>query len=213
MASNDDREEVLARIRAALKTPALRPPAAPGHSVFPPADPDQTASFRLHCKNNLVECIVTASSSETADALLNVLASLPPGEVFAEDSAEFRHLLANLERSVQWSSGGPPNEAAQATITHCEALVAMTGTIVVSSECGGRGGSVVAPVHLIVAKTSQMVADLDAAFSRLNQSGAPGRNSFIGFITGCSRTADIEKILVIGAHGPRRVVVVLETDQ
>lgn len=210
--SNGSREAVLARIREALKTPAHRPAPAQNSPIFQPANPDMIGSFRLQCRSNLVDCLLTASRSETVDALNQVLASLPAGEVFAQDSTELRELLADCHCSLRWSCQGAANEAAQVTITHCEALVASTGTIVVSSQNGGRGGSVVAPVHVVVAKASQLLPDLDSAFSHLGHIGMPPRNSFIGFITGCSRTADIEKILVIGAHGPKRVVVILEQD-
>lgn len=209
--ASGSREAVLARIRAALKAPAIRVPAAVDKPVFPKAAPDLVATFRLQCKANLVECFVTTNHSDSAATLQEVLSALPDGGVFVQDSADLRDALGRWGGSVRWSSEEAVQESAQATITHCEALVAATGTIVVSSACAGRGGSVVAPVHVVMASESQIIPDLDATFSRLNQTGTPLRNSFIGFITGCSRTADIEKILVIGAHGPRRVIVILET--
>lgn len=68
-----------------------------------------------------------------------------------------------------------------------------------------------APVHIVVATIDQLVPGLDEAFARLRASGAVEKNSMLCLITGSSRTADIEKIIVMGAHGPRRVVVVLAT--
>lgn len=208
---NGSREAILARVRTALKTPSVRPSAPLRSPVFAAAELDPVESFRLHCKTNLVDCLVTSSSAESASALLQVVSSLPAGQIFAQDSSELHTFLADCARPVQWSNSGGPHESSLATITHCEALVASTGSIVVSAQSGGRGGSVVAPVHVVVANTSQLVPDLDTAFEHLQGSEAPQVNSFIGFITGCSRTADIEKILVIGAHGPRRVVVILQT--
>jgi L-lactate dehydrogenase complex protein LldG len=210
MYAKGSREAVLTRIRSALKTTAAQPSPALHSPVFAQSELNPVESFRLHCKNNLVQCIVTADSAETASALLQVISSLPAGQIFAQDSSELRRMLADCGRPVQWSHSAGPDERSLATITHCEALVASTGTIVVSSETGGRGGSVVAPVHVVVASSSQLVPDLEAAFEHLVRTDSPQRNSFVGFITGCSRTADIEKILVIGAHGPRRVIVVLQ---
>jgi L-lactate dehydrogenase complex protein LldG len=69
---------------------------------------------------------------------------------------------------------------------------------------------VVAPVHIVIAHERQLVADVDTAMRKVQAEKLPQKNSFIGLITGCSRTGDIEKLLVIGAHGPRRVVVLLE---
>ena len=114
-------------------------------------------------------------------------------------------------RAIRWSSEGGPAEASQATITCAEALVAQTGSVFVSASCGGRGASVVAPVHIVVATIDQLVAGLDEAFARLRDLGAAAKNSMLCLITGSSRTADIEKIIVMGAHGPRRLVVVLAT--
>jgi L-lactate dehydrogenase complex protein LldG len=86
--------------------------------------------------------------------------------------------------------------------------VAQTGSILTSSECGGRGASIVPPCHIVYGHGSQIVPDIAAALARA-QSEITGA-SYVGLISGSSRTADIEKILVQGAHGPRRLVVILE---
>ncbi len=97
--------------------------------------------------------------------------------------------------------------------TECEALVAQTGSVVVSSRtCGGRGISVLPPHHVVVAKMSQLVADLPEAFHQLKVRYEGNYPSMISFITGPSRTGDIERILVLGAHGPKRVTVLLMED-
>jgi L-lactate dehydrogenase complex protein LldG len=64
----------------------------------------------------------------------------------------------------------------------------------------------------VVGRLSQLVPDLEAALAEVRARGIDGTNSFACFITGSSRTADIEKILVLGAHGPRRLILVLRTD-
>jgi len=69
---------------------------------------------------------------------------------------------------------------------------------------------VIAPCHIVYATTAQLVPDLAAALDRVSQEGMLDRNSFACVISGSSRTADIEKILVQGAHGPRRLVVILQ---
>ena len=85
----------------------------------------------------------------------------------------------------------------------------MTGSVLVSSAgCGGRGASVVAPCHIVVAHAGQLVLDLEAALARAGQIAFD--NSYVGLISGSSRTADIEKRLIIGVHGPRRLVVIIE---
>jgi L-lactate dehydrogenase complex protein LldG len=92
------------------------------------------------------------------------------------------------------------------SITGCDALVARTGSIVLSSaQQQGRTASVYAPVHICIAYTSQLVADVDNALSLLQVNHPKGLPSLISFAGGPSRTADIEKTLVTGVHGPREV--------
>ncbi len=137
----------------------------------------------------------------------------PAGEIFAQDAPELRALATAFQdgRPLRWSSEGPPNEASQATITLCEALVAQTGSVLVSSANGGRQATVIAPVHIVFARLNQLVPDLEAVFARIYERGIASKNSYVCLITGSSRTADIEKILIMGAHGPRRLIVVLQT--
>ncbi len=207
-ANAGSREEILARVRAAVKTAAPKRAAVSSAAIFPPVQ-DAMARFQAECKANLMEVIMTADTAATAVALGQVLASLPAGEVYAQDAPALRHLMASADgRSVRWSSQGAPAESSQATVTLCEALVAMTGSVLVSSGCGGRGASVVAPCHIVVARADQLVPDLEAALARA--SAIAPQHSYVGLITGSSRTADIEKLLVIGAHGPRRLVVIVQ---
>jgi L-lactate dehydrogenase complex protein LldG len=214
-AENPARERILARIRNGLLTPTA------GHAadmstrrtaakVFAPIT-DALDRFQKECAENNTEFIVTRDAKGSAKAVADVLASLPEGEVFVQDTSELRRLAKTWQpgRTIRWSSEGAPAETSQATITLAECLVAQTGSIFVSSKCGGRGASVIAPVHIVVASLGQLVPDLDAAFARLREHGTASQDSFVCLITGSSRTGDIEKILVMGAHGPRRLVIVL----
>jgi len=209
-AENLGRERILERIRTALREPAPRRPGAPGKSIFVPvADPLER--FQQECAANITECVVTPDLPASARAIRDVLAALPPGPIFVQDTPDLRRLSVDwqYDRSLQWSSEGAPQESVQATITSAEALVALTGSVLVSAACGGRASSVIAPVHIVVATRDQLVPDLEAAFTYIRQRELPLKNSYLCLITGSSRTADIEKILVMGAHGPRRLIVAL----
>jgi L-lactate dehydrogenase complex protein LldG len=101
-------------------------------------------------------------------------------------------------------------ENCDAAMTECEALVAQTGSVLVSSAAaGGRALSVLPPHHLVLARRSQMVANLSAALQRVRSKYHDEWPSFLSFITGPSRTGDIERILVLGAHGPRKLTILL----
>jgi L-lactate dehydrogenase complex protein LldG len=196
----------------ALRAPAPRHPGTRGREIFLPVT-HALDRFRKECAANITECVVTSDAGASAAAIGSVLRSLPPGEIFVQDAPELRRMAPAWTngRSVRWSSEGAPSEASQATITLAEALVAATGSVLVSAACGGRGASVVAPVHIVLARLEQLLPDLDAAFAQARERDTAAANSYLCLITGSSRTADIEKILVLGAHGPRRLVVVLQT--
>lgn len=208
---NPGRERILARMRRALTVPSPKHRASGERNlIFAPIG-HPLDRFQEECKGNNTECRTVPDRKASAAAIAQILASLPAGEVFVQDSSALREMAPAWPRlhNLKWSSDGPPAEASQATITHAEALVALTGSVLVSAECGGRGASIVAPVHIVVAGVDQLVPDLESAFSRQRERGTIARNSFLCLITGSSRTADIEKILVMGAHGPRRLIVVL----
>jgi L-lactate dehydrogenase complex protein LldG len=99
-------------------------------------------------------------------------------------------------------------ESCDAGITECDALVAQTGSVLVTSRsAGGRALSVLPPHHVVVAHREQLVRDLPAAFDLLKQKYSSNYPSLISFITGPSRTGDIERILVLGAHGPKKLTI------
>lgn len=101
-------------------------------------------------------------------------------------------------------------EGCQAGISSCEALVAQTGSILVGSGLsGGRGLSILPPVHIVVATLDQIVGTLGDAMHLMKEQHAGRLPSMLSFITGASRTGDIERILVLGAHGPKELHVIL----
>lgn len=100
----------------------------------------------------------------------------------------------------------PKAEKAEACITGCELLVARTGSIMLSSaQPLGRVSSIFFPVHIVVAKASQVVNDIPDALAAMQKRYGANLPSMINLNTGPSRTADIEKTLVVGVHGPREV--------
>ena len=96
----------------------------------------------------------------------------------------------------------------QAGLTAVDFLAARTGSLVINSlSAGGRRLSVLPPVHIALARESQLVPSLDAAMAQM-----PGDKmswSYATIITGPSRTSDIEKKLVLGAHGPKRLITLI----
>ena len=101
-------------------------------------------------------------------------------------------------------------ESCDAGITSCESLVAQTGSILVSSATsGGRALSILPHVHVVVATIDQIVATLADALHAATAHREGHLPSMLSFITGPSRTGDIERILVLGAHGPKELILIL----
>ena len=101
-------------------------------------------------------------------------------------------------------------EQAEVGITSCEALVARNGSVLISNaNAAGRRLSIYPHVHIVIANTSQIVLDLKDGFRLLQTKYDDELPSMISNITGPSRTADIEKTLVLGAHGPKELIVML----
>ncbi len=99
---------------------------------------------------------------------------------------------------------------ADAGITAVSHAIADSGTLVVCSGSeGGRLESLVPPVHVALLDARDIVPDLDAFFRLVRRERRFEASSAVTFITGPSRTADIEFTLTIGVHGPRQLFIVV----
>jgi len=99
-------------------------------------------------------------------------------------------------------------ESVEVGITTCEYLIAHTGSVMVcSAQKGGRQMFIYPSIHIVISNKSQLVDYLNAAYSGIQKKYGKSLPSQITLITGPSRTADIEKTLVMGAHGPRELHV------
>jgi L-lactate dehydrogenase complex protein LldG len=161
-------------------------------------------------KTELVPCADEAAAS----AQLKLLSDREGWESIAyPGDSEIRTLLSNLsipKLPVDRSTVKTDLAKVSAGITGCDALIAQTGSVLLTANSGGGRALSVLPLHhVVVAWSSQLVPDLPAAFELLEQKYAPNFPSFMTFITGPSRTGDIERVLVLGAHGPRKLTVIL----
>jgi L-lactate dehydrogenase complex protein LldG len=104
-------------------------------------------------------------------------------------------------------------KAAGVGITSCEALIARTGSALISSaNLSGRRLSIYPHIHVVIAKTSQLKYDIKDGLEFIRTKYGATIPSMICLETGPSRTADIEKTLVLGAHGPKELLVFLIDD-
>jgi L-lactate dehydrogenase complex protein LldG len=98
---------------------------------------------------------------------------------------------------------------AKVGISQMEWALANTGTLVQSAdEVDKRLVSTLPLLHIALVSTAALLPDLPAVLSRVD----PRKAAYISFITGPSRTADIERVLTIGVHGPERLIIILVDD-
>jgi L-lactate dehydrogenase complex protein LldG len=90
-------------------------------------------------------------------------------------------------------------------VTQVEWALADTGTLVQDqTSVNQRLASSLVDIHIALVPTSNILTDKIALLTRIN----PVTSRYIAFITGPSRTADIERVLTIGVHGPERLIIV-----
>lgn len=219
------REEILGRIREALRVSAPRTPDGPDgaqpaklqpQAWLPAVPPDAEGQLVLFQKN----CLQLRTDLRVVTGLegaAQTLAELHGTHGWSAAAAHHHPLLDALIASLgfeTWYVEQRPTVAAleqcSVGITACDALVAQTGSILLTARsAGGRALSVLPPHHVVIAHADQLVPDLPAAFDLLQAKYGNNYPSFATFITGPSRTGDIERILVLGAHGPRDLTVIL----
>ncbi len=224
-----DKAAVLTRIREALRLPA-RVPHQDSHAPSFPALPGKEEIGRwLPAVGAGYEERVALFARQAAalkadfvrlpalDAVPSHLAALAQAEGWPADgiaSHPGEHSASLVEKAGFRPFLALPGydraklESCAASVTACEALIAQTGSVLVTTrESGGRALTILPPHHIVVATRDQLVPDLPAAFARLRQAYGGTFPSMISFITGPSRTGDIERILVLGAHGPKKLTI------
>ena len=191
---------------------------------------------REHPYPNFEETALHADESDPIDVLFAQRLTAVAGHfIYCEDEVAFiEGLLAlaeqeKLRRMYAWErpiqqlldtyefpffSSERDFAEAEAGITTCEALIARSGSILVSNgNAAGRRLTIYPHVHVIVAYASQLVMDIKDGLDLVRQRYSESLPSLISVITGPSRTADIEKTLVLGAHGPKEIYVFLLEDR
>jgi L-lactate dehydrogenase complex protein LldG len=221
-----EREAILGRIREALRAKAPRPGAhgddgsGEGHPMsrvrqWLPLGGDTFEEHLERFRAASIELKTDFQFLDGRDAVAGALARLRDVQGWkriASHRGELTQMAVDtLGLPVLWTDGGydvDQLELCDAGITGCDALVAQTGSVLITSRsAGGRALSVLPPHHLVLARREQLLPDLPAAFELVKKQYAPDFPSMISLVTGPSRTGDIERILVLGAHGPRKLTV------
>jgi L-lactate dehydrogenase complex protein LldG len=122
------------------------------------------------------------------------------------ETAGFGPLLERLGVEVRPFDGPPGAADADLGVTGALFGLAATGSVVVSSaRAGGRSASLLPPVHLALLPASRVLASASELWRHMGEHFPDGPPSQLVFISGPSRSADIEFTLTVGVHGPKRV--------
>ncbi len=202
------KKNILQRIRTALQQKEEKP------------FPDISNTFSLFQNNQ----------HALKDLFIKMFTKLDGQLIFCESKKELNENLEKLIITKGWTKLYCPtqllvkeidsssislmktNTAAEADvgITDCECLVARTGTVVLSAaQDSGRTLPVYSPVHVVISSVDQIVNDINDAIQLIKKKHPKKMPSAIFFASGPSRTADIEKKLVLGVHGPKEIYLLL----
>jgi L-lactate dehydrogenase complex protein LldG len=192
----NSREAILGSIRSHL---AASPPADPVQSVFSPEPTPVTTSAVDVFKQNVEavdgHCVVVRTEEE----LTRILKSFG-GRIAISDAPVLNRLrIAPSTDNIFDIDVG---------ITTAQAAIAETGTLVLdSSRERNRLVSLVPPVHIAIVDAASIFQTLGEALAFIHHDG--NISPAVTFITGPSRTADIELTLTIGVHGPQELYVIV----
>ena len=196
------KENILKRIREALSNPVPLPfPQSEGNSdVFVKKNEEPAVIFAEEFSKLQGNFVFCKNEQDLKLQLSNLIQQKKWGKVYCIET-QLRSILQAIEI---------PNynnlSSCEVAVTGCEYLVARTGTIVMNSaQTSGRTISVYAPIHICIAYSNQLVYDVKDALQNMKEKYTNGFPSFTTFASGPSRTADIEKTLVTGVHGPKEV--------
>jgi L-lactate dehydrogenase complex protein LldG len=220
----NSRDAILQRIRAELAKPGATggspagadPPPLP--EVWPSTNPTREELIERFTEELTAvdgEIVRCGSMDEARRELARLVEQSEWKTLGSVQRPICRELLSDLTpQQVAWvKDGSQPQEMARlsAGLVAAQRLLADTGTCVI--ECNTAEERLMCylpPACVVIARVDQLAEHMPAAWEEIARRTAdPQRRGEFVLVTGPSRTADIEKILVLGVHGPKRLVVIL----
>jgi L-lactate dehydrogenase complex protein LldG len=209
MEDSTSREKVLKKIRDALieQTEPPFPLIDQESSVYQPLTEPLDVTFAQELVNVAGKFVYCEGDDDFLSTLQSFILEKDWPVLFCLDPVLQKFLKKG---GIPFESNADKITEARCGITRCENLIARLGSVMVSSKLSpGRIINVFPEIHLVVAYPSQLVADIKQALQNIKSKYQNEYPSMVSLITGPSRTADIEKTLVMGAHGPKELYVFL----
>lgn len=209
--STTAKEQMLKKVRKALLVKRENPyPNLEEQYHYPPVDDILEVIFAEELTRVSGQFVYCEDEIQFIESILSLAEEKKWRKIYCWEPA-LQELLNRYEYPYYASDKG--FELAEVGLTLCESLIARNGSVMVSNaNASGRRLSIFPHQHIVVAYTSQLVLDLKDGFKIIKDKYGNNLPSMISAITGPSRTADIEKTLVLGAHGPKELYVFLLDD-
>jgi len=205
------RNNILARLKAAQEKRGETGENIPDFTspIYHPLNDSLSQEFKTNLEMIGGQVILCKSKSEIPDQVKQICQDKSQDKIFCTDPKLQELLSENIEICSDDSLFSELNIG----VTGCELLVAHLGSVLVSSaQISGRRLNVFPETHIVVADQSQLTNYLDHALEKLQNKYKNELPSLISNITGPSRTADIEKTLVMGMHGPKTLIVIISEE-
>lgn len=199
---------MLKKIRKALtqSTPLPFPNSEGSSSVFQPSTQDLEVEFAEQFSKLLGKFAYCENEFHLFNQLRQLIRQNEWSKIYCQDEKLGKFMSTTIAPMSYYDDLA----TCEVAITGCECLIARTGSIVLSSgQPDGRTTSVYAPVHICIARVNQLVYDIRDGLQFMKDKYGQRLPSLISLATGPSRTADIEKTLVVGVHGPKEVYLFL----
>ncbi len=184
--------------------------------------PSAVEMFREHLEAVGGHCVVVQGEIEAARALNRIIAelqatSLPARRIALSDAPLIGRLSRALNANIEKARISPSTVdlfGYDIGLTTAQAAIAETGTLVLESDCERhRLISLLPPVHITIVNAGDIRLTLGEALKQVRRNGLSDMSRAITFITGPSRTADIELTLTIGVHGPKELYVIVDEEK
>lgn len=175
--------------------------------IYAAIDEDIEVAFATELNNNGGTFVFCANEEELANNL-SILAKERDWPSFFTKDPSIQSYLSRVD--LPFSQKNEDLLTTNNGLTTCEALVARLGSVLISSkQLSGRKPNFFPNTHIVIADLSMIVPTIKNALELVNNKYEGKFPSMTTLITGPSRTADIEKTLVMGMHGPRELIVFL----
>jgi L-lactate dehydrogenase complex protein LldG len=202
---NNSRQNILEKISAAQTERSVFFQKEIAQSIYKPILPDSLICFKNELESINGRFILCDDENDLYQKLKLFVDERGLPFLYCRDN----YIASQLKKNeITFSNQEADFLLMEAGITGCEFMIARTGSVVVSSATqSGRQMNVFPPIHIVLANISQLLDYPEDAYNAIQQKYGDALPSNISTITGPSRTADIEKTLVLGAHGPKEFIV------